>query len=91
LLTTRHVDENGFTEKDRSWNDRDLLKLWRERWAEWCNHKLYSVSDERIDHRSYAEQGIEKVPQLHLGTAACAVEKKGFNTDKGIGTKKFSL
>lgn len=91
LLTTRHVDENGFTAKDRSWNDRDLLKLWRERWADWCNHKLYSVSDERIDHRSYAEQGIEKIPQLHLGAAACAIEKKGFKTDKGSQNKKIIL
>ena len=91
LLTTRHVDANGFTEKDRSWNDRDLLKVWRERWADWCNHKLYSVSDERIDHRSYVEQGVEKVPQLHLGAAACAIEKKGFKTDKGSRNKKIQL
>lgn len=91
LLTTRHVDENGFTTKDRSWNDRDLLKLWRECWADWCNHKLHSVSDERIDYRSYAEQGIEKVPQLHLGTAACAIEKKGFKTDKGSRNRKIQL
>ncbi|MCI1269569.1 MAG: MobA/MobL family protein [Ruminococcus sp.] len=91
LLTTRHVDANGFTTKDRSWNDRDLLKVWRERWADWCNHKLYSISDERIDHRSYAEQGIEKVPQLHLGAAACAIEKKGFKTDKGSRNRKIQL
>ncbi len=91
LLTTRHVDEDGFKTKDRSWNDRDLLKVWRERWAEWCNHKLYSVSDERIDHRSYTEQGIEKVPQLHLGAAACAIEKKGFKTDKGSRNRKIML
>lgn len=91
LLTTRHVDKNGFTIKDRSWNDMGLLKLWRERWADWCNHKLYSVSDERIDHRSYAEQGIEKVPQLHLGAAVCAIEKKGFRTDKGSRNRKIML
>lgn len=91
LLTTRRVDENGFTTKDRSWNDRDLLKLWRERWADWCNHKLHSVSDERIDHRSYVEQGIEKVPQLHLGAAACAIEKKGYRTDKGSRNRKIQL
>ena len=91
LLTTRHVDSNGFTAKDRSWNDKDLLKLWRERWADWCNHKLYSVSDESIDHRSYAEQGIDKVPQLHLGTAACAIEKKGVKTDKGSRNRRIQL
>ena len=91
LLTTRHIDETGFTTKDRSWNDRDLLNLWWERWADWCNHKLHSVSNERIDHRSYAEQGVEKVPQLHLGAAACAIEKKGFKTDMGSRNRKIQL
>ena len=77
LLTTRRVDADGFTTKDRSWNDRAMLEKWRESWADWCNHKLYFVSDERIDHRSYADQGIDKIPTVHLGTGACAIEKKG--------------
>ena len=91
LLTTRHVDKNGFTTKDRSWNDKDLLKEWREKLADWCNHKLYFVNGEKIDHRSYSDQGIEKVPQLHLGAAACAIEKKGFKTDKGSRNRKITL
>lgn len=83
LLTTRKVDESGFTQKERSWNDKSLLLKWRKLWADWCNHKLYFVSKERIDHRSYAAQGIDKIPQKHLGAAACAIEKKGYRTDKG--------
>ena len=89
LLTTRRVDENGFTVKDRSWNDKSLLLEWRKLWADWCNHKLYAVSDERIDHRSYAAQGIDKIPQMHLGAAACAIEKKGYRTDKGSRNRKI--
>ena len=84
LLTTRRVDADGFTTKDRSWNDREMLEQWRESWADWCNHKLYFVSDERIDHRSYADQGIDKIPTVHLGTGACAIEKKGKKTDRGL-------
>ena len=89
LMNTRRVDEDGFTTKDRSWNDRALLLEWRKCWADWCNHKLYAVSDERIDHRSYEAQGIDKVPQLHLGAAVCAIEKKGYRTDKGSKSRKI--
>ena len=91
LLTTRNVSEQGFTTKNRSWNDKSLLLEWRKLWADWCNHKLYFVSDKRIDHRSYAVQGIDKVPQKHLGAAACAIEKKGYRTDKGSYNRKVIL
>lgn len=91
LLTTRNVSEQGFTTKNRSWNDKSLLIEWRKLWADWCNHKLYFVSDKRIDHRSYAAQGISKIPQKHLGAAACAIEKKGYRTDKGIFNRKAIL
>ncbi|MBR1433314.1 MobQ family relaxase [Ruminococcus sp.] len=84
LLTTRRVDADGFTTKDRSWNDRAMLEQWRASWADWCNHKLYFVSDERIDHRSYADQGIDKIPTVHLGAGVCAIEKKGKKTDRGL-------
>ena len=84
LLTTRRVDADGFTTKDRSWNDRAMLEQWRESWADWCNHKLYFISDERIDHRGYKDQGIDKIPTVHLGAGACAIEKKGKKTDRGL-------
>ena len=91
LLTTRKVGENGFTQKERVWNDKSLLLEWRKLWADWCNHKLYFVSKERIDHRSYVAQGIDKIPQRHLGAAACAIEKKGYRTDKGSYNRKVIL
>ena len=69
----------------------NLLLEWRKLWAEWCNHKLYFVSDERIDHRSYAARGIDKLPQKHLGAAACAIEKKGYRTDKGSYNRRVIL
>ena len=50
-----------------------------------------SVSDERIDHRSYAAQGIDKIPQVHLSVAACAIEKKGYRTDKGSRNRRIAL
>ncbi|WP_347500249.1 MobQ family relaxase [Ruminococcus albus] len=89
LLTTRKVDKSGFTQKERAWNDRKLLLEWRERWADWCNHKLYFVSDARVDHRSYKDQGIDRLPQIHLGVEVCAVERKGFKTDKGNKNRRI--
>ena len=89
LLATRKVDKSGFTQKERAWNDKKLLLEWRERWADWCNHKLYYVSNARVDHRSYKEQGIDKLPQIHLGVEVCAVERKGFKTDKGNRNRRI--
>ena len=89
LLATRKVGKSGFTQKERAWNDKKLLMEWRERWADWCNHKLYFVSDARVDHRSYKEQGVNKLPQIHLGVEVCAVERKGFKTDKGNRNRRI--
>lgn len=91
LINTRKVDKNGFTQKERSWNDKALLLEWRKLWADWCNHKLYYVSDERVDHRSYKAQGVDKIPQVHLGAAACAIKKKGYRTDKGSRNRRIAL
>ena len=38
---------------------------------------------ERIDHRSYARQGIDQVPTVHLGVAAFQMEKRGIRTERG--------
>ena len=89
LLATRKVGQSGFAKKERAWNDKKLLIEWRERWAEWCNHKLYFVSDARVDHRSYKEQGVDRLPQIHLGVEVCAVERKGFKTDKGNKNRRI--
>ena len=78
MLTTRDVDADGFGKKNRAWNDRDLLVHWREQWAAYANAALEKHGfDDRIDHRSYAEQGIDKVPQVHLGPQRHAMLKKG--------------
>ena len=37
----------------------------------------------RIDHRSYAEQGVEQIPTVHEGPMVRAMEDQGIRTDKG--------
>ena len=74
---TRNIDLTG-------WNDKGLYVSWREDWAKSCN-ELYAKHglNLRIDHRSYKEQGIDRVATVHLGKEAAALERKGIATEKG--------
>ena len=59
--------------------------LWRKAWADYTNDFLErNGSPERIDHRSNAERGIDEIPTVHMGVAACQMEKKGIATKKGV-------
>ena len=60
------------------------MEIWRAAWAACTNRALESAGrPERIDHRSYKRQGIDKIPSVHLGPAASQMEKRGIHTDKG--------
>lgn len=84
MLTTRIIDENGFGKKEREWNKKEYLEKWRESWAEYSNRYLEREGyQDRIDHRSYKRQGIEKIPTIHVGVSASAMEKRGIETDRG--------
>lgn len=84
MLTTREISEEGFTTKNRSWNDRDLLHQWREEWANHANKALERVGiPEQISHLSHKERGLEQLPTIHLGHVAHEMEKKGVETDRG--------
>ncbi len=66
------------------WNDKGNALLWRKAWADISNAYLERAgSPERIDHRSNAERGIDEIPTVHMGVAACQMEKKGIATEKG--------
>ena len=83
MLTTRPINEKGFEGKERDWNKRGLLENWRKEWSNHANRSLEREGiDQRIDHRSYQDQGIEKLPQIHLG-AAHQMEKRGIETELG--------
>ena len=66
------------------WGSPETLEHWRQEWAELCNAKFAEKGlDCRIDHRSYARQGIEQIPTVHEGPPVRAMEAKGIRTDKG--------
>ena len=71
-------------EDTTDWNDRDKSEQWRKAWADYVNNALEAAGrPERIDHRSYKRQGVEKIPTIHMGVAATRMERRGIQTDKG--------
>lgn len=71
-------------EDTTDWNDKGNVELWREAWADYVNRAQAAIGlSERIDHRSYKRQGIDKIPSVHLGVAATQMEKRGILTRKG--------
>jgi Ti-type conjugative transfer relaxase TraA len=68
MLTMRAVTSDGFGPKIRAWNERALLGVWREAWADMANrHLALHGHDVRIDHRTLLEQGIALEPQSKIG------------------------
>ena len=66
------------------WNDQKYAEIWRQGWADTANRYLEAnARPERLDLRSYARQGIDKIPTVHMGPAACQMEKKGIATNMG--------
>ena len=88
MLTMRDlVISNGqveFGNKNRDWNSKDLLIEQRQSWETLTNQYLIEAGYDhiRIDCRSLEEQGIERIPQIHLGANVNAMRLKGISTDR---------
>lgn len=83
MLTTREIDQEGFTKKNREWDKKEKVEEWREQWANHSNKALEKANcQERIDHRSYKEQGIDQVPTIHLGKTSSEMQKKGIDNPR---------
>ena len=84
LLTLRPVEGDGFGKKCRAWNESEQLEQWRAAWADHVNGALEAAEfTARVDHRSLAAQGIERLPQLKLGPAVQAMQRAGIASDRG--------
>ncbi|MBQ4417835.1 MAG: MobA/MobL family protein, partial [Butyrivibrio sp.] len=65
------------------WNSEEQLIAWREQWAEAVNRALERAKiQERIDHRSNKDRGIDEQPTIHEGVATRLMEKKGIRTER---------
>jgi len=84
LLTTRSIDHEGFGKKNRDWNQKELLESWRKSWEVNANRALEREGfEERIDRRTLKDQGIERIPQIHVGPKVFEMEKRGVRTERG--------
>ena len=83
LCTMRKLDGDKFSaKKSREWNDVAVLARQRESWADAVNAALERAGrDERVDHRSLKDQGIDRLPQPKIGVAATAMKREGVLED----------
>lgn len=77
----------GGSRKTEALKPQQWLEQTRQIWAELANRALEHTGVEaRIDHRRLEAQGIERVPQIHLGPSVAVMEQKGLCTDRGDQT-----
>jgi hypothetical protein len=81
---TRLELSNAKLEKMGLPKTQEQIKMIREKFANVTNALLeMNKVDARIDHRSFAERGIDKVPTIKLGRKTVDSERKGIKTPKG--------
>ena len=79
LTTTREAGADGLGAKTRSLDvsTSGEIETMRERWAERVNIALELAQvPERVDHRSYARQGVGIEPTGHVGVHATGMERR---------------
>ena len=66
------------------WDQRGNAEAWRHGWELLQNRYLENAGrPERVSMKSFERQGIDRIPEVHMGPAASAMERKGFRTDIG--------
>lgn len=83
LTTMRTIDGDHFSpKKPREWNDKALLIEQRASWAAFVNDALEKAGrEERVDHRSLKDRGLDKIPQPKIGKEAMGLQKRGVVAD----------
>ncbi|MDB6025860.1 MAG: MobA/MobL family protein [Verrucomicrobiales bacterium] len=103
LVALRPIEKEGFGKKPDTagkFNGRGAagigakndLEAWRESWEKHVNAALESAGrDERVDHRSLKDRGIDRIPEDKKGPAATAMEKKGIPTEAGRRLREVKM
>ena len=73
------------------WDDRGNAERWRAAAADAINEALREAGFTQgfVDPRSYADQGVHRIPMVHEGPDARAMEKRGIPT--GVGEKNREI
>ena len=89
MLTLKPISADGFGKKERSWNDKKNVILWRESWSTLANRYLEASGEsERIDHRSIDAQHNEA---LENAAITLDVEEKALWLAKATATSRPAL
>lgn len=98
MFTTRAINEHGefASKKYRDFsrdNGTQTVCDWREDFADLCNKHLELAGfDERVDHRSYADQNKDYLePTVHEGPAVTAMRRKGIDTEISLNNDEIKL
>ena len=73
------------------WDDRGNAERWRAAAADAINEALREAGFTQgfVDPRSYADQGVQRIPVVHEGPDVRAMEKRGIPTE--VGEKKREI
>lgn len=82
LFTTREVTKDGFGKKTRILDDKEQgpqeIKIIRAVWETLVNDALEQdgFAEVKVDRRTLEDQGIDRIPQVHIGPEAKAIEDR---------------
>lgn len=73
------------------WSSREKAKVWRKDIADTINavNQRIGETENFWEHRSFKEQGLDIMPQIHLGEKASALERAGIHTIRGDINRKI--
>lgn len=98
MFTTRAINEHGeFSAKKYRDFSRDngtqTVCDWREDFADLCNKHLEQAGfDQRVDHRSYADQKKDYLePTSHEGPAVTAMRRRGIDTEISLNNDEIKV
>jgi hypothetical protein len=87
LFTTREITKDGLGKKTRILDDKEHgpqeVELIRLIWETLVNDALEQAGrpEAKIDRQSLEDQGLDRIPQIHIGAEAKAAKKKSDKQD----------
>ena len=99
LIPIRPLDANGefakhkhdYANKGHYWQSKKRYIDWRKGWRDIQNAQFKELGlDVRVSHRRYKQDGIDRVPGVHLGPAADHMERRGTSTRRGQQNREIA-
>ena len=96
MFTVRGMSPEGLRDRTEVWDDMKTggpeLKMVRAEWRRMYNEALERAGLEiRVDERSYTDQGLERLPGVHLGPVRSELERAGSPTEAGDYNRRVEL